>query len=87
MYRKRIKKLQEELGKLDILEFWRIMETNTDLLNNKFDCERWVDITSQEKTNLIYLDMFKHFKWFYDYQKKGLWQSFTNDPQFIDKSQ
>ena len=52
-----------------------------------FSCEDWVTITEQERINLICMGIFKHFKWFYEYQKRGLWSSFSNESKMKDSSQ
>ena len=36
---------------------------------------------------MIYLDILKQFKWFLDYQVRGLWSSFSNNADLIDNSQ
>ena len=69
------------IDKMEVLEYWKIIR-NKDIKSTskqKFPCEKWVQITDQERKNLIYLNMFKHFKWFQEYRQKSLWQSFSNE--------
>lgn len=38
-------KIKERLDKLEVLEYWSFIENKYDQMNEKFDCEKWVNIT------------------------------------------
>ena len=49
--------------------------------------EKYEELCGQDRLNLLYLDILKQFKWFIDYQVRGLWSSFSNATNIIDNSQ
>lgn len=58
---------QAQIDNMEIIEYWNMKEKMKGSFNQRFACEKWVQISEQERQNLIYLDMFKHFKWLVEY--------------------
>ena len=82
-------RLMDKMDKMEILQYWNLKNTGGDksLLDQSFNCEKWVKITQQERQNMIYLNMFSLFKWFNLYREKQLWESFSNCPSAKDNFQ
>lgn len=70
-----------------VMDYWNTKREVDAPINKQFDIEKWMKVSEQERLNLIYLDILKQFKWFLDYQERGLLSSFSNDANLIDNSQ
>lgn len=67
--------LQEEYDRDQILKYWINKKDNTEF-NDKFECERYVTLTDQERHNLVLLKIFRNFQWYVEKSKFETGQSF-----------
>lgn len=66
---------EKEHDNEQVLKYWMNKKNNIDF-DEKFECERYIQLTNQERYNLQQLKIFRNFEWFVETSQKRTGNSF-----------